>query len=154
MMDDPFKEYKQQKKKHADQNQPMSQEQRLKQELRQLPEGKPLINWICQHLANRIGEQVVWRYVDENPASQKRSRRVEFMKGDSNEQILITEVNRREIAQTRAMGQSWIDQFMAAVEDAKEGGKSGHASQMHEKFEDDLSDKFGDMMDKITGNDQ
>ena len=54
MMDDPFKEYKQQKKKHADQNQPMSQEQRLKQELRQLPKGKALMNWISQHLANRL----------------------------------------------------------------------------------------------------
>ena len=153
MSDDSFEEYKQQKKQHADQQQPQTQEQRLKQELRKLPQGKDLMNWICQHVANRIGDPVVWQYADRSETTQERTQRVEFINGSTNNQILITEVNRQEIAQTRAMGQSWIDQFMAAIEDAK--GQGGDApSQMHKKFEEDLSDRFGDMMDKITGNDQ
>lgn len=153
MSDDPFEEYKQQKKQHADQQQPQTQEQRLQQELRTLPQGKELMNWICQHVANRIGDPVLWQYADQNEATQQRTQRVEFINGSDNTRLLITEVDRQEIAQTRAMGQNWIQQFMAAIENAK-GQGDGAPSQMHEKFEDDLSERFGDMMDKITGNDQ
>jgi hypothetical protein len=149
----PFEEYKQQKKQHADQKQPMSQEQRLKQELRKLPQGKDLMNWICQEVANRIGDPVLWQYADQNEATQQRTQRVKFINGSDNSQLLITEVNRQEIAQTRAMGQSWIDQFMAAIENAK-GQGGGAASKMHEKFEQDLSERFSEKMDKITGNDE
>lgn len=143
-----FQEYKQKKNQHSKGQ--MSQEERVKAQLRKLPKGKNLMNWICQQTANKIGEPVYWKYVDQNEATQKRSRRIEFMKGEEHERLLITEVNRREIAQTRAAGESWIKQFMAAMNGSS---NQGSASQMHEKFEEDLSDRFGDMMDKITGND-
>lgn len=150
-MNDFKEQYKNKKSQHAQQQQPLSQEERLKQELRKLPEGEELNNWICQQIANRIGEPVVWQYADTNEAQQQRSNRVQFINGSTNETLQIIEVNRQEIAQTRAMGQSWIDQLMAAIEGVE---KEGHASSMHEKFEQDMSERYEGMMEKIQGGDQ
>lgn len=140
-MNDFSEEYKRKKRNHAQREQPQTQKQRLKQELRKLPEGKELNNWICQHIANRIGEPVVWQY-----ANQGQGNQVELYNGKTNNRLLVTEINRQEIAQTRAMGQSWIDQLMMAIDGSE--GKS--PSQMHEKFEKDLSNRYEEMMEKIT----
>lgn len=148
MSDNPFEEYKQKKKQHSQTQQPQSQEQRLQQELRTLPQGKELNNWICQQIANRIGDPVVWQYADTNKATQNRSNRVQFIDGSNNQTLQIIEVNRQEIARTRAMGQSWINQLMFAIKD-DEGQSQG--SVMHERMENDLSSRYEDMMDKITG---
>jgi len=148
MSDDPFEEYKQKKKQHSQREQPQSQEKRLQQELRNLPEGKPLNNWICQQIANRIGEPVVWQYADVNEATQDRSNRIQFINGSNNQTLQIIEVDRQEIARTRAMGQSWVDQLMFAIKDDQ---NQSQGSQMHEQMEDDLSSRYEEMMNKITG---
>lgn len=145
-MNDFSEEYKRKKRNHAQREQPQTQKQRLKQELRNLPEGKELNNWICQHIANRIGEPVVWQYAN---ASSAQGNQIELYNGQTNNRLIVTEINRQEIAQTRAMGQSWIDQLMMAIDDS--GGKS--PSQMHEKFEEDISSRYEEMMSKITNSD-
>lgn len=140
-MNDFSEEYKRKKKNHAQRERPQTQKQRLKQELRKLPEGKELNNWICQHIANRIGEPVVWQY-----ANQGQGNQIELYNGKTNNRLIVTEINRQGIAQTRAMGQSWIDQLMMAIDDSE--GKS--PSQMHEKFEEDISSRYEEAFEKIT----
>jgi len=136
-----------QKKQEHRQNH-LSHDQKVKQELNSLPHGKELMNWIAGHLQKRLDnvQSVLWRYVDQNQAQQQRSNRVQFLDGQTNEVLVTTEVNRQELAQMRAMNNSWILQLVEQIQD---DGNQEHQSGMHEKFEDDLSERFDDMMEKL-----
>ena len=143
------KQYKEQKRQ-ATQHGQLSQEQKVKQELRQLPQGEELFTWIAGHLQKRLDRvpQVLWKYADQNPAQQKRSQLITFLNGQTNEVLVTTEVSRQEIAQMRSTGTSWINQLAAQIQDS---GEQEHQSEMHERFEDQMSDQFEEMMKKITG---
>lgn len=141
-------EYLNQKKDRTEQEQ-LTKQERLNQELRTLPEGEALFDWICKHVEKGVGDPVMWQYVDTGRAQQNRSNRIHLMNGRTHQVIQTIEVNRQEIAQVRSTGESWINQLLMTLE-----GDQGHASQMHEKFEDDLSSRYEEMMDKLTGNNQ
>lgn len=147
-MNDFQDEYLRQKENRAEQAE-LTQEQKVKQELRKLPQGEELFNWIAHHVGKRSQFPVVWQYADENVAQQNRSNRIHLMNGRTHQVIQTIEVNRKEIAQTRATGQSWIEQLMFAI-----NGEQQYQSSMHSKMEQDMSDRYEEMMEKLTGGNQ
>lgn len=143
-------QYKQQKQQ-ATQHGQLSQEQKMKQELRNLPQGEQLLNWIAGHLQKRLDgvPQVLWQYADQNAAQQRRSQLISFLDGRTNEVLVTTEVNRQEIARMRSMQSSWIQQLVAQIQDSEE---QEHQSEMHDRFENQMSEQYEEMMEKLTGN--
>ncbi len=140
-------QYFQQKRQSANESE-LTQQQRMRQELRQLPQGEQLFNWIAGHLQKRLEgvPQVLWQYADQNAAQQNRSQVISFLNGQTNEVLVTTQVNRQEIARTRSMQNSWIHHLLAQIRDSQ--GQQ-HQSQMHEKFEDRMADQYEEMMEKI-----
>lgn len=139
-------EYMNRKRQNAEHGQ-LSYEQKVKQELRKLPTGQELYNWICHHVGKRLGKQVLWQTQGQ---AQNGSQQLTLLDAQTRQVIHTVAVNRKEIAQVRATGESWIQQLMFAIQ----GGEAQNQSQMHEKFENDLSSRYGDMMEKLKGNNQ
>lgn len=123
------------------------QEQEYRKNLQQLPKGRDFNNWLAQQLADRLGKTVLWRYVDTNAQTQQRSNRIEILDGETEDTMGVIEPNRDEAARTFATGIDWIDNIIAMLD----SGGDGEVSGMHEKLENDLSEKYEDMMNKITG---
>jgi hypothetical protein len=131
-------------KKRQHRQQHLSQEQKMKRELNSLPQGEQLLTWIAGHIQKRLDgvPQVLWRIEDQ------RQMQVSFINGQTDEVLITTVVNRQEIAQMRAMQSSWINQLVAQIRGEEE---EGHESSMHEKFEQQMSSQYEDMMEKLTG---
>ena len=142
-------EYMRQKENQSEKAE-LTQQQRMRQELRQLPKGEQLYTWVAGHLQKRLDgvPQVLWQYADENPAQQNRAQLISFLNGQTNEVLVTTKVGRQEIARTRSMQNSWIHQLLSQIRDS-EGQQ--HQSQMHEKFENQMADQYKEMMEKIQG---
>lgn len=143
-------EYLNQKRDRTKQGQ-LTQQQRLEKQLKNLPKGENLFDWVCKHLGKQLGFSVMWQYADSNETQQSRSNRIHIINGEKHQIIQTIEINRQEIAQVRSTGESWIGQLLAAIK-SEEGQQ--HASQMHKKFEDDLSNRYEEMMEKLTGNNE
>lgn len=140
-------EYMRQKQNQSEEAE-LTQQQKLEQELRNLPQGEELFNWIVHHVGKRMEVPVVWQYADQNPAQQQQSNRIHLINGRTHNVIRTIEVNRQEIAQVRSMGQSWIEQLMFAIQG---NDQQQHASSMHSKMEQDMSERYKEMMEKLKG---
>jgi len=123
------------------------QERKFQQQLQQLPQGKEFNNWLAQQLANRLDKSILWRYSDTNEQTQQRTNRIEILDGKTQDVMGVVEPSRREAARSFAAGINWIDTVAAMLD----SGGEDNVSSMHDKLEDDLSSKYEDMMNKITG---
>ena len=122
------------------------QKRKFNQKLRELPKGKEFNNWVAQQIANRLEKKILWQYTDSSPQTQQRTNRIEIMDGDTNESLGVIEPNRREAARAYATELDWVGTVVAMLDSSGD-----EVSGMHEKLEDDLSDKYEDMMNKLKG---
>lgn len=123
------------------------QQQKYKQRLRELPQGNEFNNWVAQQIANRLGKRILWRYADSNAQTQQRTNRIEILDGETEEVLGVIEPNRREAARSYATQIDWVGNIVAMLDSGQEDQVSG----MHDKLEDDLSNKYEDMMEKLKG---
>jgi len=122
------------------------QREKYQRKLQELPQGKAFNNWVAQQLANRLGKTVLWRYTDTNKQTQQRSNRIEILDGDTEEAMGVVEPSREEAARAFANGIDWIGNIVTMLDSGDD-----NVSSMHDKLENDLSDKYEDMMSKLTG---